>query len=295
MVKKIETIEVAGVGNTKTPACKKIQEIQYKSWCFTLNNYENLELIQIKKYFDEYCEKVICGFEVGENKTPHLQGFFSCIKKCRFSEFKKIDGLKRCHIEKCNNEKASEIYCQKDGKIFYKKGDIAKPLKCITDLKPWQLELDNVLKDEPNNREVYWIHEPVGNVGKSSYIKYHLIKKYYACGFCDGGKKSDIVHMIFNLKKDPEIVFFDLPRETEGNVSYSAIEVLKNGMIFNVKFETGFKVFNSPHVIIFSNYFPNCKKKLSKDRWKIFEIVNDKLVPQNNVATPPNEWAPILL
>jgi hypothetical protein len=57
----------------------------------------------------------------------------------------------------------------------------------------------------------------------------------------------------------------------QNKVSYSSIECIKNGMITNTKYETGFKVFNPPHVVVFSN-FPPDEEKLSADRWNIKEI-----------------------
>ena len=48
-------------------------------------------------------------------------------------------------------------------------------------------------------------------------------------------------------------------------------------MICNTKYETGMKLFNSPHLIVFSNFYPDTDK-LSADRWKIALINESKLV-----------------
>jgi hypothetical protein len=37
------------------------------------------------------------------------------------------------------------------------------------------------------------------------------------------------------------------------------------------------KLFNSPHLIVFSNFYPE-KDKLSDDRWKIGEIIDNKII-----------------
>lgn len=273
----LEKSKKAEIGNTKTSAS---QDTQCMRWFFTLNNYTKEELEGLEKYFNEFCSKVIVGFEVGESGTPHLQGFFTVIKKCRFTEFKNMEWLKRARIEKCKNDKASMIYCQKDNNIFYKKGHIKKPLKVISELKPFQKDIEKMLMNEPNDRDVIWIYEETGNIGKSSLIKYMISKHDMVAGFCDGGKKTDVINMVFNLKDDPDIIFIDLPRENKGKISYKAVESLKNGMIFNSKFEAGFKMFNPPHVIIFSNSYPQDKELLSNDRWKIYKIKNEELVPQ---------------
>jgi len=68
-------------------------------------------------------------------------------------------------------------------------------------------------------------------------------------------------------------VIWDLPRENKGFISSSTVEAVKNGMVCNTKYETGVKLFNAPHVIIFSNYPPENVEELSKDRWVVEEIV----------------------
>ena len=73
------------------------------------------------------------------------------------------------------------------------------------------------------------------------------------------------------VKKLKSVIVIDVPRDNGNTVSYKAIEQIKNGMICNTKYETGMKLFNSPHIIIFANMPPE-EHKLSADRWKIFEI-----------------------
>lgn len=93
------------------------------------------------------------------------------------------------------------------------------------------------------------------------------------CVFIDEGKKGDLMNCIFNqdMDKDNTIVVFDIPRDNGNNVSYKSIESIKNGMIFNSKYETGYKLFNPPHLIVFANSPPD-KSRLSSDRWKITQL-----------------------
>ena len=92
-------------------------------------------------------------------------------------------------------------------------------------------------------------------------------------------KKSDLINIIYNIKEvtSKSIIAIDVPRDNGNNVSYKAIEQIKNGMICNTKYETGMKLFNSPHLIVFSNFYPDTDK-LSADRWKIALINESKLV-----------------
>jgi hypothetical protein len=81
------------------------------------------------------------------------------------------------------------------------------------------------------------------------------------------------MNLVFNQDMDAcRGVFFDIPRSNRGNISYASLECIKNGMVCNTKYETGVKVFNSPHIFIFANFEPEEPDKLSADRWIITEL-----------------------
>ena len=47
-----------------------------KNWVFTLNNYTEDDLAQIKRFFETMCVYGIFETEIGEQGTPHVQGVF---------------------------------------------------------------------------------------------------------------------------------------------------------------------------------------------------------------------------
>ena len=49
---------------------------RHRNWCFTLNNWIEDEFEKIKKWIIKYCKYGIIGREIGEQGTPHLQGYF---------------------------------------------------------------------------------------------------------------------------------------------------------------------------------------------------------------------------
>jgi len=270
----LETLETLG-GNTKTP---KVRENQLKKWCFTLNNYDEQDIKEILETCETICEKYGFQTELGagdeENAgTPHLQGAMWLKKPMRWSEFK---WKSKPHFEKMKSDNGSNDYVQKEETFTgrrWNKGltPLKKPLKLITELRPFQQKIIDLYHTEPDDRKVYWFWENTGNVGKSALVKYMVAN--FGCLFCNGGKGSDLINLVFNQDMDrTKCIIWDLPRENKGFISSSTVEAVKNGMVCNTKYETGVKLFNAPHVFIFSNYPPENIDELSKDRWIIEEI-----------------------
>lgn len=84
-----------------------------KAWCFTLNNWTADEFDLIR--YSPKIKYLIMGREIGEQLTPHLQGYLTTKTAIRFSAVKKIVGP-RAHIEKAKGNAQQNIdYCSKDG------------------------------------------------------------------------------------------------------------------------------------------------------------------------------------
>lgn len=237
---------------------------------FTYNNYKDEEVALIVSRLKEFAYKGKIQSEIGENGTKHLQGMIWCKTKHRDTEFKLP---KEIHWEKLLDEKDIRGYCSKeetwDGKYRFEWG-FPKPLKLITPSKNWQQEILELLETEPDDRKVYWYWSEQGGIGKSQFAKYCVAKKN--CLFFEEGKKSDIMHLIFEAPEEKlERMIIDVPRANGNNISYKAIESIKNGMIYSPKYEGGYKLFNSPHIIIFANAEPKYYE-LSSDRWIVKNI-----------------------
>lgn len=248
-----------GRGNTQpSPA---------KLWCFTLNNYSESDIASvIKVVSSNSSNKWIIGREVGESGTPHLQGFIHFTKKLRFTQVKKIHN--QAHWTKCRGTEIENVaYCSKDGDYISSPNlHVPKPLKLIQDLYPWQQEIVDIVKTEPDDRSIYWFWEPTGNIGKTQLCKY--LSAIYGAILVEG-KKSDILY--FAALNPATTYLFDFTRSKENYISYESIEKLKNGYFFSGKFECSMVLRNPPHIIIFANY-PPMESALSQDRWKIKEL-----------------------
>ena len=256
-------------GNTisSSKSKKPKQTVQLTSWFFTLNNYTAENIIEIQDKLKPICIWFCFQEEKGENGTEHLQGVFLLKKKMRWSEF---NLPKTIHFEKTRNIEKAKEYCLKEesrnGKQW--KFGFPIPIKIIQELRPWQLKIEELILTEPDDRTINWYWEEKGNIGKSAFVKYCVIK--HQSLFCDGGKKADLINLVFNADMEKaKCIFWDLPRSTRGSISYSTLESVKNGLVCNTKYETGVKAFNPPHIIVFANFPPEKVEELSADRWKI--------------------------
>lgn len=262
-------------GNTKkvSPAIR---------WCFTLNNYNNVEIDELITICSKCSKYYIWGYEVGEEGTPHLQGYVEFKTKHRPKEV--IPNV-RIHWEKCKGNRESNFsYCSKGGDYFIN-GKRQKPLKLISKLRPWQADLMNILNNEADDRSILWYWDEIGNIGKSAFCKY-LCAKHDA--LIVGGKIDNMKNAIlkWNIDKGtwPEIVIFDVPRTSIDYLNYAGMEEIKNGCFYSGKYEGGMVLMNSPHVLVFANEEPDISK-MSKDRWVINEIELEprkKKKPKNN-------------
>lgn len=90
-----------------------------RSWCFTLNNWEDSALTLLDAL---ECKYLVYGKETGEEGTPHLQGFIMFPNAITFNSVKaKLPP--GCHIEAAKGTpKQAADYCKKDGQ-FTERGD----------------------------------------------------------------------------------------------------------------------------------------------------------------------------
>lgn len=249
-----------------------IQESPKIFWLITLKA-KDISNSSIRSWIEMHCESAVWQLEQGsnsdylhyqlslklkkKNRLSWLKNHFCKIAHCEFSE----------NIEKCFN------YCQKNesriaGPFYY-----PAPISTIVDpmdgliYHDWQITILNIINKTPDNRTIHWFWEAKGNIGKTSFCK-HLVLTRDATYVL--GKKADIYYAINN---NINILLIDIPRTIEGKIDYlyEILESVKNGMIFSGKYESKTKIFNPPHVIVFSNFPPN-QSMLSADRWAIYDL-----------------------
>ena len=87
-----------------------------KNWVFTWNNYpaNYQEIIRDKTNYLKENDGIstvflLCGEEVGENGTPHLQGMI-CFDKALSRPSQR---LWQAHFDVCRNPRKADEYCRK--------------------------------------------------------------------------------------------------------------------------------------------------------------------------------------
>jgi len=173
---------------------------RHRSWCFTINNYTDDDIEALDALESKY---LVYGKEVGENGTPHLQGYVVWNNPITFGGCKKRLGTAHIEVAKGNAEQNYE-YCTKDGD-FYESG--TKPQQgARTDLKKIKSRIlngdriDSVVLEECENvqqirfaemlkkfcppperqePEVYWLYGPTGT-GKTRWCQQHFTDAWWA-------------------------------------------------------------------------------------------------------------------
>lgn len=135
-------------------------------FCFTLNNYTDDDI----KFFEDSRDfKYICfGKEIGQNLTPHLQGYFEIPNGNRKSitamvTLLRANGLTSSpHLEVAMGTAEQAItYCQKDGQ-FWEKGDKPKG-------QGKRVDLEGVFKSVTDGCSL----QDIAAVHPTEFIKFH--------------------------------------------------------------------------------------------------------------------------
>lgn len=250
------------------------------------------------EWLNENCSKWCFQEERGDSGYQHWQGNFSLIKKRRKGEIISqlfTDKVKPfMHIAPLSNNacKLEHFYSLKaDTRI-------AGPWTNITDgrakyiprqyrdkvFRPWQenlLEISQTFDD----RAIYYIHDPVGNEGKSTCAAMcDLLHGAVDLPPCLDGERliaSACDILMARELREPKIMFIDMPRtlgKEKLNSLFAAIEQIKKGKVYDMRHSYREWWFDSPAIWVFSND-PPPESAMSRDRWRFYSIGANGLEP----------------
>lgn len=278
-------------------------------WDFRAN-YENYNGETLRAFLNANCKKFVFQKEKGDSGYLHWQGRFSLIKKRNKSQllnmFKAKEYLAPNYLQPTASVNHTDDFfyalkedTRQDNEIFYDDYHCKKmtgkpnvgyiPVQ-YRDIKlyPYQQRIvdSNGSKDY---RSINCIVDVNGYNGKSTIAAICEIM-YGAIDMPVLTDSKELISVCCDICYDldnrtPGLIFFDMPRAmSKKNLSgfYSAIEQIKKGKLFDIRYK--YKAFwiDSPQIWVFSNEYPQLEF-LSRDRWKFWEITKDKDLKQLSI------------
>lgn len=249
------------------------------------------------------CKKWAFQLEKSDTGYEHWQGRFCLIKKRQKNVVLKLFGdtppnyLEPTSLANSKelffyalkaDTRIGECFCDPyhEKKIGVHQKFIPKQFDKIV-LRPFQQSVIDSCSVH-DTRTINLLYCEKGNKGRSTigaYAELHDIgyylppvndsKELVACAYaCAEGDEN----------RTPAF-FIDLPRsfdKTHLEQMYSAIEQMKVGKLYDMRYKYRSFWVNSPTIWVFTNEYPNLKL-LSSDRWKIWEIDDDdELIPYDS-------------
>lgn len=184
-----------------------------------------------------------------------------------------INALKKQKDIKFFKDKEAETYKGKDIEMLNEKRNWYE----------WQLKLYDMIFDKLDRikdsveREIIFIEDPKGNGGKSTFWKWLYIHNQEEIGILSEASTSQLKGTIVNLG-EKKLYIVDLPRNNsqQGTTDLlNALESLKNGLINTSMYGSAEILYMAPPwIVITGNSMPS--GSWTPDRWKVFEITNNK-------------------
>lgn len=220
----------------------------------------------LKDALNLVCERFVIGEEVGQGGYEHYQVRAVMKQPTSIEEMKARWGpfghVSATHVRDFK-------YCEKEGK-FYRSWEEALNKYAMIKLLPWQEKVMDYYTNQ-TDRQVVVIVDFVGNHGKSWLAKHmHVTRRGRYAPVMDNAQ--DLIAYAMACPSNGYI--FDLPRSEslkKKKEIWSAIETIKNGHLYDKRYNYRETWIDPPKLLIFANEYPP-RERLSEDRWKIYQI-----------------------
>ena len=227
----------------------------------------------LEKCLDELCERWAYGNEVGEGGYEHYQVRF-VLKK---DTWKFLDLSQRLwdmgirgHLSPTHVRNFD--YVTKEG-AFVLSWERVLARYVHVSLYLWQiLALESYRKQ--GDRKITAVIDSIGNHGKT-FLRKHMVATHSAVYIPPMDCAQDIVACAMAHPWGGYVI--DLPR-AEGKPAkgmYSAIEQIKDGYLYDKRYNWKEKWIDPPKILVFANSIE--EKQLSADRWDILDISDWKV------------------
>lgn len=253
-----------------------------------LNNF----ITNIKKFLNLMkCKKFVFQVEkCPSTERLHIQGRVLFENRTRLSTLIKRSSSEgfNIHWSVTSNGCREFSYVMKDESRF--KGPYFDNQLSTRDTEgltfyPWQEDLIK-WTNTPEDRKIDLIYDPIGNIGKTTIVKYLIIhhNAMIIPAFIDNSKIMQYCCNCYsNIQGNTFVI--DMPRamykEKIGKFCIS-IENIKSGILYDKKYNSKQLIINPPKVYVFTTTLPDLNL-LTIDRWNIIGINDKKEFYQYNI------------
>jgi hypothetical protein len=256
------------IGESGTPHLQGFLALSKKTRLTSVKNLigSNPHLEQCRSPYKaiEYCKKDGDIYEFGTIPSNMGQGSRSDLND--FKEAVKSGEINRKRLREEHSECAAKYPHFFEKYINDNMPEVEIP---EFEFRPWQRELDQILQQQPDRRQVIFIVDINGNSGKSWFADYYQKKYDEKCQILTPDRRND---MAYAVRIGIRWLFLDAPRSKQSdNIMYDFLENMKDGRIFSPKYDSHMKRFDPLHVVVCMNEFPDMTK-LSRDRYKIINV-----------------------
>lgn len=260
-----------------------------RAYCFTLNNYENKDIIHLSNQEKLKYTYIIFGKEIGTSGTPHLQGYIRFKSQKTFLSLKESMG-DRYHLEPARTTKEAILYCKKEGdyteigeppqqgkrkicEIVLEDIQNKKSIRDIVKENPSQLYR---IKDLQRAQELFfekrterphviWCYGPTG-CGKSYFARNYKpeLSRY---------KKAPGTGQWFDGYRQQDIAILDEFRAID--MPYNVLLSLLDEGEHRVQIKGSSLEFNSPIIIITTPYHPDIIYHNEEDNTQLIRRISE--------------------
>ena len=257
-------------------------------WDFTISK-DHIDTKLLKDSLRSKCKKWAFQLECGESGYEHYQGRVSLIKK---KSLKALISFFSCSDSRwtkahwsptSNNSKGDVFYVTKedtriDGPWTDQDVEVIKTKQMLMfdkwTMYPWQQEL-KMTASQFDLRVINLIYDQVGCCGKSLFSE-HMESVGLAEEVPPFRLMDDIFQWVASRPIKPCYII-DMPRGMKKDKLgdfYAGIEIIKNGVAYDKRYNAKKIRFDRPRVFVFTNTLPDLSL-MSKDRW-IIQTINSK-------------------
>lgn len=261
----------SGLGNSCSKPPRQVSPSN--GWFFTFNNYNSSN----KEFFIEEMKKMtnkywyVLGDEVGEEGTPHLQGYIALKdpkKKFRMTKFlnnsKNSEGIICMRTFRAKGDRWQCMgYCSKE-KLLLTNIKEKRELKFDWEFNEWQCEILSIINMPPHERFIFWYWGAQG-IGKTQFLKRLQYENPTDILILEGtasNMKNGIAEFVLEHGETPETIFMNIPLEQDmTTLSYKGLETIKDMFFYSGKYKGMAVNGPNPHLIIMANNPPITENK----------------------------------